>query len=126
MIELVHNLQKALGQRVEALSWMSPETKKRAQEKLSSFVIKIGYPDKWMDYSALDIDESKTYYQNLEAATRFMQADNLKDLGKPVDRTKWLMSLRKSMLTICPRLTRSASPQVSCSLPSSIWMRMTP
>ena len=92
MIELVHNLQKALGQRVEALSWMSPETKKRAQEKLSSFVIKIGYPDKWMDYSALDIDESKTYYQNLEAATRFMQADNLKDLGKPVDRTKWLMS----------------------------------
>ena len=92
MLTLVHNLQKALGQRVNALTWMSEETKKRAQEKLSSFVVKIGYPDKWMDYSSLDIDESKTYYQNLEAAVRFMQADNLKDLGKPVDRTKWLMS----------------------------------
>ena len=92
MLTLVHNLQKALGQRVNALTWMSEETKKRAQEKLSSFVVKIGYPDKWMDYSSLDIDESKTYYQNLEATVRFMQADNLKDLGKPVDRTKWLMS----------------------------------
>ena len=92
MLTLVHNLQKALGQRVDALTWMSEETKKRAQEKLSSFIVKIGYPDKWMDYSSLDIDESKTYYQNLEAAVRFMQADNLKDLGKPVDRTKWLMS----------------------------------
>ena len=92
MLTLVHNLQKALGQRVNALTWMSEETKKRAQEKLSSFIVKIGYPDKWMDYSSLDIDESKTYYQNLEAAVRFMQADNLKDLGKPVDRTKWLMS----------------------------------
>ena len=87
MLTLVHNLQKALGQRVDALTWMSEETKKRAQEKLSSFIVKIGYPDKWMDYSSLDIDESKTYYQNLEAAVRFMQADNLKDLGKPVDRT---------------------------------------
>ena len=92
MLGLVRNLQKALSQRVEALSWMSPETKKRAQDKLSSFVIKIGYPDKWMDYSALDIDEHKSYYQNLEAATRFTQAENLKELGKPVDRTKWLMS----------------------------------
>ena len=92
MLGLVRNLQKALSQRVEALSWMSPETKKRAQDKLSSFVIKIGYPDKWMDYSALDIDEHKSYYQNLEAATCFTQSENLKELGKPVDRTKWLMS----------------------------------
>lgn len=91
MLTLVHNLQKALSKRVDGLSWMSAETKQKAQEKLSSFIIKIGYPDQWMDYSAMDIQASKSYYENLVAASRFMQADNLKDLGKPVDRTKWLM-----------------------------------
>lgn len=92
MLQLVKNLQKALGERVNALTWMSAETKQKAQDKLNSFVIKIGYPDKWMDYSSLNIDASKSYYENLEAASAFAQADNLKDLGKPVDRTKWLMS----------------------------------
>ena len=56
MLQLVRNLQTALGQRVEGLSWMSPETKQRAKEKLSSFVVKIGYPDKWKDYSSMEID----------------------------------------------------------------------
>lgn len=92
MLQLVKNLQKALSQRVNALSWMSAETKQKAQEKLSSFVIKIGYPDKWQDFSSLDIDASKSYYENLEAASAFAQADNLKDLGQPVDRAKWLMN----------------------------------
>ena len=92
MLQLVKNLQKALSQRVDALSWMSAETKQKAQEKLSSFVIKIGYPDKWQDFSSLDIDASKSYYENLEAASAFAQADNLKDLGQPVDRAKWLMN----------------------------------
>ncbi len=92
MIELVSNLQKALGQRVEKLDWMSAETKAKALEKLNGFVVKIGYPDKWKDYSSLDIDAGKTYFENLMGAMRFAQADNLKDLGKPVDRTKWLMN----------------------------------
>ena len=92
MLQLVKNLQKALSQRVNALSWMSAETKQKAQEKLSSFVIKIGYPDKWQNFSSLDIDASKSYYENLEAASAFAQADNLKDLGQPVDRAKWLMN----------------------------------
>ena len=94
MLQLVRNLQTALGQRVDGLSWMSLETKQRAKEKLSSFVVKIGYPDKWKDYSSMDIDADKTYYENLLAAVRFFQEDNLKDLGKPVDRTRWLMNVQ--------------------------------
>ena len=92
MLQLVGNLQKALAQRVKGLSWMSAETKQRALDKLSSFVVKIGYPDKWKDYSSMNIDEAKSYYENLQEMVRFMQADTLSDLGKPVDRTRWLMS----------------------------------
>lgn len=92
MLTLVTNLQKALAKRVEGLEWMSQETKAKALEKLNNFTVKIGYPDKWQDYSGLEIDAEKSYYENLKSATRFAQADNLKDLGKPVDRTKWLMN----------------------------------
>lgn len=92
MLELVGNLQKALGQRVDQLEWMSAETKAKAKEKLNGFTVKIGYPDKWKDYSALDIDAAKTYYENIKSATRFEQQENLADLGKPVDRTKWQMN----------------------------------
>lgn len=91
MLALVGNLQKALAQRVEQLSWMSKETKEKALAKLNNFTVKIGYPDKWQDYSKLHIDASLSYYENLKAASRFAQADNLKDLGQPVDRSKWLM-----------------------------------
>lgn len=92
MIELVSNLQKALGKRVQALQWMSDATKEKALAKLNNFRVKIGYPDKWKDYSSLDIDAEKTYYENLKSATRFAQAENLDELGKPVDREKWLMN----------------------------------
>lgn len=93
MLKLVGNLQKALGERVKQLSWMSDSTKVQALEKLNGFTVKIGYPDKWRDYSKLEISSKNTYYQNLMAATRFEQADNIKDLGQPVDRTKWLMNV---------------------------------
>lgn len=92
MLTLVGNLQKALAARVQGLEWMSDATKAKALEKLNGFTVKIGYPDKWRDYSSLEIDASKTYFENLLAAGRFAQQDNLKDLGKPVDRTKWLMN----------------------------------
>lgn len=92
MLGLVGNLQKALASRVEGLAWMSQETKTKALAKLNNFTVKIGYPDKWKDYSSLDIDAEKSYYENLKAVARFAQADNLKDLGKPVDREKWLMN----------------------------------
>lgn len=92
MLTLVGNLQKALGERVSSLEWMSAETKTKALEKLNGFTVKIGYPDKWKDYSSLEIDADKSYYENMLAATRFAQADNLKDLGQPVDRDRWLMN----------------------------------
>lgn len=92
MLALVNNLQEALGERVKGLSWMSNATKEKALEKLNNFTVKIGYPDKWKDYSGLAIKAENTYYENLRQASIFAQADNLKDLGKPVDRTKWLMN----------------------------------
>lgn len=91
-LQLVNNLQKALKERISGLTWMGDSTKAKAIEKLSNYKVKIGYPDKWKDYSSLNIDENKTYFENMLAATKFMQQDNLKDLGKPVDKTKWLMN----------------------------------
>lgn len=92
MEEIVSNIQKALGQRVAALDWMSEETKAKAQEKLSAFIVKIGYPDKWKDYSSLEINPQLSYYENRIAASRWYVADNLSKLGKPVDRSEWGMS----------------------------------
>ena len=91
MTELVANLQKALGERIDNLDWMSDETKARAQEKLSTFVVKIGYPDKWKDYSTLDI-KNDSYYENLKRASEWMYADMMSRYGKPVDRTEWFMT----------------------------------
>lgn len=92
MKTLIGNLQKALAQRIESLEWMGAETKEKAHAKLSNFRVKIGYPDKWQDYSSMEIDADKSYYENLKAVGKYAQADNLKDLGKPVDREKWLMN----------------------------------
>ncbi len=91
MLELVKNLQTALSQHIAALDWMSDETKARAQEKLASFTVKIGYPDKWKDYSTLEIDPSKSYWENIVNASAWYTADNLAELGKPVDKTEWHM-----------------------------------
>lgn len=92
MLKIVKNIQAALGQHVENLDWMSAETKAKAQEKLASFDIKIGYPDKWKDYSTLEIDPAKSYYENLRAASYWYSMDNISELGQPVDRSKWGMS----------------------------------
>lgn len=93
MVELVKNLQVALGQRIDAQKWMSEATKHQAHEKLNSFYVKIGYPDEWMDYSKLDIDEKLSYYENMVRATQFMSNYYVeKHVNKPVDRTEWLMT----------------------------------
>ena len=92
MLALVKNLQKALGIRIENLAWMSDETKAKALEKLNAITIKIGYPDTWRDYTALDINPEDTYYANLERAAKFEQDYSLSFLGKPVDKTKWYMT----------------------------------
>ncbi len=92
MLALVHNLQKALGIRIENLAWMSDATKAKAIEKLNAITIKIGYPDEWRDYSQLDINSADTYYANLERAAKFEQDYSLSFLGKPVDKKKWYMT----------------------------------
>ncbi len=91
MEKLVANLGLALGERIKAQEWMSEETKQRAQEKLNTFHVKIGYPDKWKDYSALEI-KNDSYWANVCRAAQWMTADNLGRLGKPVDKDEWLMT----------------------------------
>ena len=92
MLALVKNLQRALGIRIENLAWMSDATKAKALEKLNAMTIKIGYPDKWRDYTALDINPADTYYANLQRAAKFEQDYSLSYLGKPVDKAKWYMT----------------------------------
>ena len=92
MTQMVKNLQVALGQHIQALEWMSDVTKAKAMEKLNTFTVKIGYPDTWKDYSSLTIDPSLSYWENIKRATAWYTADNLADLGKEVDRTRWFMS----------------------------------
>ena len=92
MSELVKNLQTALGQHIDALEWMSDATKAKAHEKLATFTVKIGYPDKWKDYSELTIDPSKSYWENILAARVWSHKDEVSKYGKPVDRDEWFMS----------------------------------
>ena len=91
MKNLVENLRKSLGKHIEGLSWMSDETKQKALEKLVALNVKIGYPDKWKDYSEIDIDPAKSYMENALAASEWFTRDNYKRLGKPVDKEEWFM-----------------------------------
>ena len=92
MVKLVANLQKALGQRIDAQTWMSDATKQKAHEKLSTFIVKVGYPDQWRDYSALTIDTA-SYWANLCRASEFELAYIIgKKVNKPVDRAEWGMT----------------------------------
>ena len=92
MVTLVENLRTALGEHIDALEWMSDTTKARAREKLAAFTVKIGYPDKWKDYSSLEINPANTYYENLRNASAWYVKDNLDKLGKPTDKTEWGMT----------------------------------
>ena len=93
--EMVGNILKAYETRINNLSWMSEDTKKKALEKLSTFNVKIGYPDKWKDYSELNIQSPEnggSYFQNMLNAQKWRVAENMADLGEPVDKTEWFMS----------------------------------
>ncbi len=89
--QLVRNLIAAMDQRLANLTWMAPETKQKAREKLAAFTPKIGYPDKWRDYSALTVVRGDAY-GNAERAAAFEYDRGLAKLGKPVDRSEWLMT----------------------------------
>ena len=91
MNELVANLKTAMAARINGLTWMSPDTKKAALEKLSRMDVMVGYPDKWRDYSGLRIDPADLY-GNVQRSNRFEWQYQLEDLGKPVDRQKWFMT----------------------------------
>lgn len=92
MKQLVENLRKALGKHIDNLSWMSETTKAKAREKLATFTVKIGYPDKWKDYSGIQIDASKSYLENVSEASKWYSQDNYQKLGKPVDKDEWHMT----------------------------------
>ncbi len=92
MLKLVENLRKALGKHIENLSWMSDTTKSKALDKLSALTVKIGYPDKWKDYSGISIDPQKSYLENVSEASRWYTQDNYRKMGKPVDKEEWHMT----------------------------------
>ena len=93
METLVKNLQVSLGQRIDAQTWMSDTTKAAAHKKLDKFYVKIGYPNKWTDYSNLNIDPSKSFYENVMACRQFRHDKHINDkAGKPVDRDEWHMT----------------------------------
>lgn len=92
MLELVGNLQESLGEHIKDLTWMSDTTKANALNKLSKFRVKIGYPDKWRDYSAINIDPELSYWENVKGAIKAEGARNYAKYGKEVDREEWLMS----------------------------------
>ena len=89
---MVANIQKAFSKHIEALDWMGEATKAKAQEKLAAFTVKIGYPNKWKDYTTLQVDPAKSYWANVVEANRWYTMDEMSEVGKPVDREKWLMS----------------------------------
>ena len=92
MIGLVENLRKALGKHILNLTWMSDDTKLNAIKKLNAFTVKIGYPDKWEDYTTLEINPELSYYENMHNVGMWYQKKHLAKWGKPVDRTEWGMT----------------------------------
>ena len=92
MVRLVENLRGALGKHIRSLSWMSDSTKEKALEKLESLKVKIGYPDKWKDYSEIQIDPDKSYMENVLAASEWFTRDNYSKMDKPVDKEEWFMT----------------------------------
>ena len=92
MLKLIDNLRKALATRIANLTWMNDTTKINALVKLNSFTVKVGYPDKWRDYSKLTIDPAKSLYDNVAAATYVETLRNLEKFGKTVDKSEWGMT----------------------------------
>ena len=93
MLELVHNLQTALGQRIDEATWMGTATKAQAKEKLANFIIKIGYPDKWKDYTGLQVSDSLSLYENLQNIARWATDDLIsRRANKKVDKAEWGMT----------------------------------
>lgn len=117
MKQLVENLRSALGKHIEELPWMSDATKQKALEKLSVLKVKIGYPDKWKDYSEIDIDLERSYNHNILRATEWFVQDNYNKLGKPVDRDEWYMTPQTVNAYYSPQMNEICFPAVILQAP---------
>lgn len=93
MLQLVHNLQTALSQRIDEASWMQAETKAQAKDKLNNFIIKIGYPDKWRNYDGLEVNDSLSLFENMLRVNEYLTHDNIaRKVNKKVDKSEWGMT----------------------------------
>ncbi len=90
--KMIADVIAAFQSRIQNLDWMSAETKDKAVEKLDKFTVKIGYPDKWEDYSNMEVSAENSYFENMAAVNKWASDKNLEEIGEPVDRTKWGMS----------------------------------
>ena len=109
MVDLVQNLVEAYRQRIEALDWMGPDTRRRALDKLGTFIPKIGYPDQWKDYSELKVDPADLF-GNLRRSVAVETERDLAKLGKPVDRTEWKMTPQTVNAYYNPRMNEIVFP----------------
>jgi len=109
MVELVENLVAAYRQRIEALDWMGPDTRRRALDKLGTFVPKIGYPDEWKDYEALEVDPTDLF-GNVRRSVAVETARDLAKLGQPVDRNEWKMTPQTVNAYYNPRMNEIVFP----------------
>lgn len=89
---MIKNVIEAYKARIQNLDWMGAETKTKAIEKLDKFTVKIAYPNKWEDYSTMEVSADKTYFENMTAVGKWGQDKNFADIGEPVDKSKWGMS----------------------------------
>ena len=109
MVILVENLRPARGQRIDKLEWMSEETKLKANDKLASMNVKIGYPDVWEDFTNLEVGQ-EAFVLNVLTANRFWKEDNLNEIGKPVDKTKWFFPAHTVNAYYAPPLNEICFP----------------
>jgi endothelin-converting enzyme/putative endopeptidase len=109
MQEMVKNLLSAMGDTIRTLDWMSPETKTKALEKLATFNPKVGYPDRWKDYSNVTIAPG-SHWENVVAGLRFGTTDDRAQIGKPVDRGRWGMTPPTSNAYYNPLLNEIVFP----------------
>jgi putative endopeptidase len=107
--EMVKNILVAMSETVNQLDWMSPETKKKAQEKISTFNVKVGYPDKWKDYSSVSISRG-AFFEDVVAASTFQVTDDWSTIGKPVNRGRWGMTPPTSNAYYNPLLNEIVFP----------------
>lgn len=114
--KIVDNLLVSMGERIDAVDWMSDVTKIKAREKLSTFTVKIGYPDKWIDYTKFNVDK-ESYAKNRMSALHFNAMKDLAKIDKPADRTEWLLNPQDINAYYLPHLNEIAFPAAILQFP---------